>query len=68
MTLQETDPAEVHHRLEKEFPMEVVNKLSREYLCEHAAKVTDRNYELLHEAVKDANRWREQAILKDNEA
>ena len=59
MTLQETDPAEDHCRLEKEFLMEEVNTLSRKYLCEHAAEVTERNYELLCKAVKDTDRWRE---------
>ena len=56
------NPQEVHHQLEKEFPMEEVNNLTRECLCEHAAEVADRNYELLQEAVRDANRCQELTI------
>ena len=47
MVLQEVDPAEVHHQLKKELPMEEVNKPTREYLRKHAAESSMRNYELL---------------------
>ena len=46
-TLQETNPQEVHCQLEKEFPMEEVNNLTQECLCEHAAEMANSNYELL---------------------
>ena len=67
-TLQETNPQEVHCQLEKEFPMEEVNNLTRECLHEHATEVADRNYELLWEAVRDANRCRELTIQQDTQA
>ena len=67
MTLQEMNPQEVHHRLEKEFPMEEVNNLTWECLHEHAAEVANKNYELLQEAVKDINRHRELTIQKDTQ-
>ena len=63
-TLQETDLAEVHHWLEKELPLEEINIPTREYLCEHAVEVTERNYKLHWEVVRDADRWREQTIWK----
>ena len=43
--LQETDPAEVHHMLEKEHAMEEVNEPAHECLCEQAAKSVTRNLE-----------------------
>ena len=54
--LQETNPQEVHCRLEKEHPMEEVNNITQECLHEHATEVADRNYELLREVVRDVNR------------
>ena len=68
MMLQETDLAEVHHRLEKELPMKEVNTPTREYLYEHMAEVAKRNYKLLREAVRDADRWWERTIQKDTQA
>ena len=65
--LQETNPQEVHCQLEKELPMEEVNNITREYLRKHAAEVADRNYELLWEVVRDANRHRELTIQKDTQ-
>ena len=67
-TLQETNPQEVHHRLEKEFPMKEVNNLTRECLREHATEMANSNYRLLWEAVKDTNRCQELAIQKDTQA
>ena len=67
-TLQETNPQEVHRQLEKEFPMEEVNNLTRECLCEHATEMANSNYQLLQEVVKDTNRHRELAIQKDTQA
>ena len=67
-TLQETNPQEVHHWLEKEFPKEEVNNLTRECLCEHAAEMANSNYKLLWEAVKDTNWCRELTIQKDTQA
>ena len=67
MALQEADPAEVHRQLEKEFLMEEVNKPAHEYLHEHAAESVTRNYELLREVVRDADRHREKAIQKDTQ-
>ena len=66
-TLQETDLAEVHCWLEKELPMEEVNTPTHEYFHEHTAEVTKRNYELLWEMVRDADRWWEWTIQKDTQ-
>ena len=63
--LQETNPVEVHSQLEKDFLMEEVNKPAHEYLHEHAAEVATRNYELLREAVRDADRCQDKTIQKD---
>ena len=54
--LQEVDPVEVHCQLEKELPMEEVNKPVREYLHEHAVESATRNYELLWKVVRDTDR------------
>ena len=48
--------------------MEEVNTPTHEYFHEHAAEVTERNYKLLWEAVRDADRWQEQTIQKDTQA
>ena len=66
-TLQEMDPAEVHHQLEKELPMEEVNTITHECLHEHTVEVTEKNYELLREAVRDAYRHWELTIQKDTQ-
>ena len=65
MALQEMDPVEVHHQLEKELTKEEMNDPARECLRERAAESVMRNFELLHEVVKDTDRHWEKALQKD---
>ena len=47
--------------------MEEVNTITHECLHEHTAEVAERNYEVLREVVRDANRRRELTIQKDTQ-